>query len=290
MKSSEGKIRTANGRLWYSVHGKGEKKTPILVLHGGPGFLSMDDGLETLWKDRPVFFYDQLGCGKSDRAADKNFYSVENYVTELAQVRASLRLDEVYLMGFSWGCALACAYLLDRKPTGVKGVMLCAPYLSSPAWDADQRRNIARLPQDIRSAIEEGEKTGDFGEAYESAMMAYYDRHVCLLRPWPGSLKKAFSELNPDVYNMMWGRSEFTITGALKDFDLTPRLREIREPVLLTCGDRDEAGVKTVKDFQQLFPDARMAVIPNASHLHQIERPEIFAAVVGDFLRDVDTR
>lgn len=43
-----------------------------------------------------------------------------------------------------------------------------------------------------------------------------------------------------------------------------------------------------MKDFQQLFPDARMAVIPKASHLHQIERPKIFAAVVGDFLQDVD--
>lgn len=48
----------------------------------------MDDGLEPLWKDRPVFFYDQSGCGKSDRAADKNFYSVENYVAELAEIRA----------------------------------------------------------------------------------------------------------------------------------------------------------------------------------------------------------
>ena len=63
------------------------------------GFSSMDNGLEPLWKDRPVFFYDQLGCGKSDRAPDKNFYSVENYVAELAEVRAALKLDDVFLMG-----------------------------------------------------------------------------------------------------------------------------------------------------------------------------------------------
>jgi len=31
-----------------------------------------------------------------------------------------------------------------------------------------------------------------------------------------------------------------------------------------------------------------MAVVPQASHLHQLERPEIFAAVIKDFLRDVD--
>jgi proline-specific peptidase len=93
---------------------------------------------------------------------------------------------------------------------------------------------------------------------------------------------------NADVYHTMWGASEFTMTGKLRNYDLTPRLPEIAHPVLLTCGDRDEAGVKTVKDFQQRFPDARMAVLPKASHLHQIERPEICAAVIKDFLRDVD--
>jgi len=284
----EGIIETANGRIWYSVQGESRPKKPILVLHGGPGFISMSEGLETLWEDRPVYFYDQLGCGRSDRAASSDFCSVENYVAELAQVRTALKLEDFYLMGFSWGCALACAYMLARRPVGVKGVMLCAPYLSSPAWDADQRRNIALMPPEIRAAIELGETTGDFGEAYQAAMMAYYERHVCVLSPWPDFMQSAFSKLNPDVYHTMWGPSEFTMTGKLKDYDLTPRLPEIVQPVLLTCGDRDEAGVKTVKDFQQRFPHARMAVIPQASHLHQIERPEIFAAVIRDFLRDKD--
>ena len=284
----EGILETANGKIWYSVYGESQQKTPILVLHGGPGFMSMSDGLEPLWEDRPVYFYDQLGCGNSDRAVNKDFYSVENYVAELAWVRAGLKLDQVYLMGFSWGCALACAYMLDNQPSGVKGILLCAPYLSSPAWDADQRRNIALMPPEIREAIETGEATGDFGDTYQAAMMAYYEKHVCLLSPWPASLQKAFSGLNVDVYNTMWGASEFTMTGKLKDYDLTPRLPEIAQPILLTCGDRDEAGVKTVKDFQLQFPNARMAVIPQASHLHQLERPEIFTAVIKDFLQEID--
>ena len=288
MSMQEGMIETKNGKIWFAAYGEGLKKTPILVLHGGPGFLSMSDGLESLWEERPVYFYDQLGCGKSDRAASNDFYSVGNYIVELADVRSALKLEDVYLMGFSWGCALACAYLLEKKPMGVKGIILCAPYLSSPVWDADQRRDIARMPAEIRGAIETGEKTGNYGDAYQAAMMAYYDQHVCLLSPWPASLQKAFSSLNADVYNTMWGPSEFTITGKLKDFDLTTRLSEITQPVLLTCGDRDEAGVKTVKDFQERFPDACLAVIPKASHLHQLERPEIFAAVIKDFLRDVD--
>jgi len=39
------------------------------------------------------------------------------------------------------------------------------------------------------------------------------------------------------------------------------------------------------KDYQMAFPNGRMAVIPNASHLHQIEQPELFKAVVRNFLK-----
>jgi proline iminopeptidase len=210
---------------------------------------------------------------------------VKGYVRELGEVRRKLGLARVYLMGFSWGTALACAYMLDREPAGVEGLVLCGPYLSTARWDGDQRANIARMPEEVRMAIEEGERKADYGDPYQAAMMEYYRRHVCRLDPWPDSLQKALSRLNPNVYQTLWGPSEFTITGTLRDLDLLPDLHRISRPVLLVCGDADEAGVKTVKDYQMAFPDARMAVIPHASHLHQIEQPRIFKAVVRGFLR-----
>jgi hypothetical protein len=50
----EGMIETKNGKIWFAAYGEGLKKTPILVLHGGPGFLSMSDGLESLWEERYI--------------------------------------------------------------------------------------------------------------------------------------------------------------------------------------------------------------------------------------------
>jgi proline iminopeptidase len=280
----EGFLKIDGHKIWYSAYGEGKKGTPLLVLHGGPGFLSMPEVVRDLASDRPVFFYDQYGCGRSGRAPAKADYSVKGYVRELDGVRRELGLGSFYLMGFSWGTALACSYLLDKKTAGVKGLILCGPYLSTARWDADQRENIARMPPKVRKAIEEGEAKADYGEPYQSAMMDYYRKHVCRLDPWPDSLQKAFSQLNPDVYQTLWGPSEFTITGTLKDLDLLPDLHRIQEPVLLVCGDADEAGVKTVKDYQTAFTNARMAVIPKASHLHHIEQPEIFKTVVRNFL------
>src|SRR5215470_16303515 len=64
---STGFIPVEGGRVWYSVRGTGTR-TPLLVLHGGPG-IPHDylENLELLGDERPVIFFDQLGCGLSDR-------------------------------------------------------------------------------------------------------------------------------------------------------------------------------------------------------------------------------
>lgn len=282
----EGFIETRGGRIWYGVYGEEKAGVPLLVVHGGPGFLSMPEGVCELADERPVYFYDQLGCGRSDRASDTSAYSLEAYVEELEEVRAKLNLPTVYLMGFSWGPALICSYMRKKNPTGVKGLILSCPLLSTPRWDRDQRDHIASMPPEVIRVIEKCEMTGVYGEDYQAAMMAYYRKFLCLSDPWPDFLMEAFGQLSMEVYQTLWGPSEFTITGPLKTLDLYPELCRIAEPVLLICGDRDEAGVKTVKDYQMAFPNARMAVIPHAAHLHQIEKPEIYRALVRDFLKE----
>jgi len=63
----EGFILVRGGRVWYQVLGGGSG-LPLVILHGGPRF--PHDYLEPLGAladERPVVFYDQLGCGRSDR-------------------------------------------------------------------------------------------------------------------------------------------------------------------------------------------------------------------------------
>jgi len=286
MKMEEFYLETNAGKIWGCVYGKEKCGIPMLVVHGGPGFVTMTDTVEDFSEDRPVYFYNQLGSHLSDSAEIKDDYSLEGFIEELAQVREKLKLDEVILMGFSWGTSLICSYLLEKKPTGIKGLILSGPLLSSAMWGKDQRENIERMPRQVKEAIEEGERLSDFSQAYEAATMAYYQKHVCKLSPWPETLNEAFPKLNMDVYMTMWGPSEFTITGKLKDFDIVEQLNQIKVPVLLTCGDMDEASPKTCKDYQLAFENASLAVIPNASHLHQIEQPEIYKQIVNQFLKD----
>jgi proline iminopeptidase len=60
------------------------------------GYIGVPGGrvpLEALGKHRRVIFYDQLGCGNSDRPDNPAPWTVSRFVEELAQVRVALSLD-----------------------------------------------------------------------------------------------------------------------------------------------------------------------------------------------------
>jgi len=79
--------------------------------------------------------------------------------------------------------------------------------------------------------------------AYEEAMRVFYQRHVCRLGPQPEPWTRTLAKLmaNPEVYNKMFGPSEFHATGTLKEWDIRDRLGEIQLPTLITSGRNDEA-------------------------------------------------
>jgi proline iminopeptidase len=287
--SIERYISTPHGRLWTECHGPDQSGTPVLVLHGGPGFLSLTPVIRDLSADRPVYFYDQSGCGRSDSPADPSLYSVEHYVAELGQVCEALGLSDVHLLAQSWGAMLAVEYLLRLRPARVRSLILSGPLLSVPLWERDQRRHVRGLPRRLQNRIAAAEASGCFdGDDYSSAMMAFYRRHVCRLDPWPAFLVDALGRMNLEAYLSMWGPSEFTTTGTLKGADLLPRLPEIRSPVLLVGGEHDEAAPDTLLTYRHALPRGEMAVLPNASHLHHLEQPVLFLALVRDFLNRVE--
>src|SRR5687768_7077068 len=79
--ADEGFIEVEGGKVWYKIFGSDKKKTPILLLHGGPGFPGYYlSPLETLSLDRPVIFYDQLGCGRSDKPTDTALWKLKRFV------------------------------------------------------------------------------------------------------------------------------------------------------------------------------------------------------------------
>ena len=78
---------------------------------------------------------------------------------------------------------------------------------------------------------------------YNDLMMGkLYTQVICRipLEQWPEPLMRAFKKINPVIYNQMQGVDEFHVTGNFKDWEFWDRLPDIKVPVLVTGGMKDE--------------------------------------------------
>jgi len=285
---AEGFVDVPGGKVWYRIAGDGPG-TPLVVLHGGPGAPSYYmESLSRLGVDRPVVFYDQLGAGRSDMPSDTTLWRIERFMAELDSVRRQLGLREIHLLGHSWGTMLATDYLLAGAD-GVRSVVLASPALSTALWERDADTLILTLPDSIQEDIRAHEADGTFDSpAYQAAVAEYYSRFLTL-RGGP-EVDSTFAHFGAELYGYMWGPSEFTATGTLRDYDRTSRLGELNLPVLYTTGEFDEARPTTVAYYRSLTPGAEFAIIPGSAHLTTIDAPEAFADTVRRFLRAVERR
>lgn len=290
LQPGEGYAAVPGGRVWYRIVGSGVK-TPLLLLHGGPGVPSNYlNPLAALADERPVIFFDQLGTGRSEHPEDQSLWTIERYVKEVAAVREALGLKEVVLYGHSWGTILAAEYMYTR-PLGVRGLVLASPALSIPRWSQDAADLLRTLPAKTQEIIARNEraKTYDAPE-YHDATMEYYKRYLARRQPWSADIEQTFAQLNPAIYVYMNGPSEFSLTGTLKGYDSTRRLKELTVPTLFIAGRYDEAPPATTQHYQSMLPGAELAIIENAGHLTMQDEPERNIQILRDFLDRLDAR
>ncbi|MGD1956807.1 MAG: proline iminopeptidase-family hydrolase [Sphingomonadales bacterium] len=284
-----GFVDVPGGPVWYEIMGGGEG-TPLLLLHGGPGsYTCYYQYLAPLGDTRPVIRYDQLGGGRSGRPTDKTLWNRDRFVEEVAAVRAALGLDEVHILGHSWGGALAAYYYLQTGGDGVKSLILSSPLLSTPRWIADANLLRGQLPGDVQAVLSAEEKAGTTdSKAYAQATRAFYKQFVSRGEAAERDFDCSGVSGNNAIYEQMWGPSEFYATGSLVDFDLTPRLKDIKAPTLFITGEYDEARPETLARFAALVPDSRLEVIPDVAHASFSRVPGPYMQIVRTFIATVD--
>lgn len=285
----QGYVKVPGGRVWYRIHGYGEE-TPLLVLHGGPGYPhDYLEPLKELAATRPVVFYDQLGCGRSERPDDPSLWNLERFVLELDAVRKELELNRVHLFGHSWGSMLAIDYALTW-PGGIESLILASPCVDIPRWISDAASLKAKLPSDVQKTLAKCEAEGAFyAPEYLAATEVFYRNFVCRLDPKPESVRRSDNGAGAEVYTTMWGPNEFTLTGNLKDYDRSDRLSDLVLPVLYTCGEYDEARPETTTTYYRQSPNAAIAVFRHSSHMPHQEESSAYLSVLDQFLKAVES-
>jgi proline iminopeptidase len=95
---------------------------------------------------------------------------------------------------------------------------------------------------------------------------------------------------NAEVYEQMWGPSEFVVTGTLRDYDRIHRLSELKIPTLFMIGEYDEVLPATVREYQARTPGSKVKIIPDAAHMINVDQPQAFSAAIAEFVSSVDKR
>lgn len=286
-----GFLPVPGGNVFYEISNPEADGIPLLLIHGGPGGTSCAFGvLDDELLDRPVVRYDQLETGRSDRPGLRHQWNISHSVAEIDAIRDHFGWDELHLLGWSWGGAVAAEYVLEGDREAVRSAVMAGPLLSTPVWIEDATALLATMPEDLQATIREHEEAGTYDHPdYVAATDSFYAR---FMDPWGYDPIPECSGVsgNSTVYNTMWGPTEFTATGSLLDYDRRDRLDELDVPVLIISGEFDEARPVTMQEFAGMMPDARVQVVEGAGHAAPAERPALVADMVSSFLAEVEQR
>lgn len=278
----EGFISFRGHQVWYRIlkpNLEDSGKVPLLCLHGGPGV--PHDYLEPLEaiadNGRQVIFYDQLGCGNSDRPENAN-YSIDFFKDELIAIRNALNLEQIHLFGQSWGGCLALEHTLSQA-TGLASLILANTPANIQQFVSEAYSLMNDLPADIKETISKHEAAGTTQDPeYKQAMEAFNHCFLCRLDPWPNCLTQAYSKVG----------TEFRGAGKIIDWNVENRLSAISVPTLLLSGRYDEVTPACVEKLQQGISNSEWVMFENSSHMPHLEETERFLQVLEEFLRRVE--
>ena len=257
--------------LAYDVNGNG-KGRPILFLHGYPlNRKSWRPQVELLIDAGLVIAPDQRGHGESDAPAVP--YSIDRLADDAAALLDELGLSQpAVVVGLSMGGYVALAFY-RRHMDRVAGLVLASTRAGadSDVGKANRDKSIALAKEKGVDAIVEAMLPKMLApESYQTRPGLVDDvRHIMASTP-----------LNGVVGDL----------GAMRDRqDSTELLGGILKPVLVIHGQEDQLIPPSEAEaaFARL-PNARLALVPGAGHLVNLEQPEAFNAEVRIFLRTVE--
>lgn len=270
-------------RLWYRAAGR-PAGAPVVFLHGGPG-----QGSQTfakfagphLERDHRMVYFDQRGSGRSEKHWKKE-YSLAVMVDDIEQLRRHLNVEQMALIGHSFGTVLALEYAA-KYPQRVSHLVLAGAVVDFPAAiEVHCARLKALKPELYEKAVAEAPKGSSHRCNSFVAGREFIDGAM-----YPNPATMAIVD-ETDATDGMFNDGQ--ISGALFKqglleyrFGLPDRLTM---PVLVIGGARDfQAVVEPLRPFVAKVPGARLIEYEGLGHFMFVEDPQRFARDVTAFLR-----
>jgi pimeloyl-ACP methyl ester carboxylesterase len=211
-----------------------------------------------------VIAWDAPGAGRSSDPPET--FGISDWADCLAAFLADIEVEEAHVLGLSWGGILAQEFY-RRHPGRVLSLILADTYAG---WKGSLPDPIPqeRLEACLRDAL--------------LPPTQFVSKYL------PGMFSEASSD---EVRNeAASGMFEFHPAGfrlmakASADTDTRDLLPNIRVPTLLIWGEDDARSPITVAhQFHKAIPGSKLAIIPGAGHVSNMEQPELFNAEVRSF-------
>jgi pimeloyl-ACP methyl ester carboxylesterase len=263
-EGTRGVCNTGRYQMPYSIWGEGP---PLVLIHGlGDTFRSFLAPMALLSANFRCIAYD-LPTGRGDRARLGN-YRHDDLATDLLALLDHLQLKQSYAFGSSFGATIALA-AGRLQPQRLPRLVLQGGFARRPLARAELllARITCYLPGSMRH-------------------LPYRERILERTHLEP------FTNRSSQVWRtfLEWtGETPIAATArqalVLHRVDLRSVLPEIRQPVLLLCGDGDPLiGASQEEVLLQGLPNVGRVVIPGCGHMASYTHPEAVASITHDFL------
>jgi L-proline amide hydrolase len=265
---------------------------PLVVVPGGPGLPHgyLRSLIPLTRPGRPVVLYDPLGCGHSQPHHDNPAkWTLSTLVDELRMVIEHFSEPEgCYLFGHSSGGWIALEALLSDTATRsrITKLILASVPLDIPTFVQAQTGLIESLGPRARRRLRKPPPTrGRAAATYHRYYQQFLHTFICR-PPWPPELVQASAHSNRDQYEALWGPSEVHVTGELRTWSCTDRIRALDMPILLTSGRHDEVTPTLMQQATALLPTAQWHLFDNSAHMPHLEEPQNYLNTIDAFLQE----
>jgi proline iminopeptidase len=263
-------------KLYYEEAGQG---VPILFIHE---FASDHRGWEPQMREFGKRYrcitYAARGYTPSDVPADASVYSYRHVMRDAVAVLDHLKLDAAHLIGLSMGGYTALQVALNH-PQRVRSMVLAGAGSGSERWFTE---NFHKHSQAI----------GDQFEREGSAGVAKTYGHSPSRVPFLLKDPRGFAEFTARLAEHDARGSAHTSRGfqgarpSLYDFE--SEIRKLATPALIVVGDEDDRCIEPSLFLKQALPASGLVMLPKTGHVVNLEEPDLFNRVVGEFLTRVD--
>lgn len=270
---------------FYKIVGQGE---PFLVLHGGPGMYH--DELYPFFldfaKSHKVIFYDQRGNGKSPlEKVDSTTFNVELMVKDLEELRKAFEIDQLNIIGHSWGGLLAMYYAVEYPNNVNRLILVDAAPVNTDLLIKSYEKLISMFDPEEWEYVQKLWNSEDY-------LAGKPDIHNEAMRISEGTIfsnKEVIDEyMEVAAFNEVTAKNTVALnelaTKMKLNIHVQDRLSSIRSPTLLINGKDDFIVNEAVELAHQLIANSEIVFIEGAGHYPHIENNEVFIMELEHFI------